>query len=823
MGFWCKTILKNTRDYLMVKKVLRAVLVFFYLFSTMALAVTVIKPGAAIFFKEFDLQSEEIYINDGLIEYHLRLAQSHYDFDSLVVREDGQILHQIGADELSSAVSGAITLVEPSEDSVKVLINPISPTSQIEDSQSFEILVRPNFISSVWVKISFLTLLIGLLFLIASIIINDQKRKTVFGSVLGLYKLWDQGNQDNLNINSKLRILRYSAINVTTFSFIYVFMEWLFFVTKISFMDVLSFFEKLGVLFNSGFFISLFMWFVVIVLFLIDLFFTISFTSLHRFIYHLPAAFLVTCLGLILVDNFTYTVFGFGVVTSNTIGKIIYILFFVGLFLYVSWELDKRYLKERNRGNRWWQIIPSLCLIVVVIISIFLSFNPVKNTMDEFDETGKTSNFPNIILLGNDGLNAENMSVYGYERETTPFLEELAKTSLVMENNFVNANKSTGSDTAMLTGKLPFDTRVLFPPNTLQGEDMYEHLPGILKRYGYKTASFAVGHYLDVDVINFKNAFDLVGEKANEVPMIVDKAALFGYSDMIYFNSMIVERIQDRIQHVFFIKEMENPYEKITKDPNSYLTSDSRNMSNLISSLETATNNNQPLFAHIHLISTHGGKFDPSFQKFSIGQEQLDSWMVDFYDDAILNYDQIIKEFVQYLQDKEVFDKTIIVFYSDHGSQWTIEDKTPLIIHFPNDQHSGSVTESTQNLDIAPTVLDYLEIEIPDWMFGESLLKDLDETRLIYSAELKREIEDNEISGINPNKIVPPFYQFGYIDVIQCQKFHKIDLQELTMESKEIENHTTPCLESTLYTQDEIWEKAGELLHSFGYELPDDW
>jgi hypothetical protein len=234
----------------MVKKVLRAVLVFFYLFSTMALAVTVIKPGAAIFFKEFDLQSEEIYINDGLIEYHLRLAQSHYDFDSLVVREDGQILHQIGADELSSAVSGAITLVEPSEDSVKVLINPISPTSQIEDSQSFEILVRPNFISSVWVKISFLTLLIGLLFLIASIIINDQKRKTVFGSVLGLYKLWDQGNQDNLNINSKLRILRYSAINVTTFSFIYVFMEWLFFVTKISFMDVLSFFEKLGVLFN---------------------------------------------------------------------------------------------------------------------------------------------------------------------------------------------------------------------------------------------------------------------------------------------------------------------------------------------------------------------------------------------------------------------------------------------------------------------------------------------------------------------------------------------------------------------------------------------
>jgi len=807
----------------MVKKVLRALLIFIYLISIIALAVAMTKPGAAIFFEKIDLRNDKIHIDDGLIEYHLTIDQSQYDIDTLVVRENGQILHQIEAEDLPSAKSGAITLIGLSGNSVKVLINPKSPPSQIDVDQSLEILVRPNFITSIWIKIIFILFLMGLLFLFASIFLNDQKRKMVFGSVLGIIKVWGQSDQEKINLKSKLRIIGYTAINIIFLSYFYVFMEWLFFVTKISFMDVLGIFEKLGVLFNTALLISLFAILSVIVIFLIDLFFTISFTPLDKFIYHIPPAFLLTCLSLILFDNFTYTVFRFGVVTTDTFGKIVYAVCFLGLFIYFICEFDKRYIKIRKRKTPSWRVIMASSLMLFSIISISLSFNPLQNTMKEVNETGEPSNLPNIILMGNDGLNAETMSVYGYERETTPFLEELAKFSLVMENNFVNANKSTGSDTAMLTGKLPFDTRVLFPPNTLQGEDMYEHLPGILKRYGYKTASFAVDHYLDVDVINFRNAFDLVGGKTNEVPKIVDKASAFGYSDMVYFVSMIQERIQDRIQHVFFIEEMENPYEKITRDTDSYHSGDSRNISNLIASLETAKNNNQPLFAHIHLISTHGGKFDPSFQKFSLGQEQLDYWMVDFYDDAILNYDQLIKEFVQYLRDNDVFDNTIIIFYSDHGSQWTIEDKTPLIIHFPNDQHLGSVTESTQNLDIAPTILDYLGIEIPDWMFGESLLKELDETRLIYSAELKREIEDNEISGINPDRIAPPFYQFGYLDIIQCHMFHKIDLQELTIETKDIENHTDPCHESKLYTQDEIWEKAGELLISFGYDVQNDW
>jgi hypothetical protein len=38
-----------------------------------------------------------------------------------------------------------------------------------------------------------------------------------------------------------------------------------------------------------------------------------------------------------------------------------------------------------------------------------------------------------------------------------------------------------------------------------------------------------------------------------------------------------------------------------------------------------------------------------------------------------------------------------------------------------------------------------------------------------------------------------------------------------------IKDHTNPCSSSTLYSKEEIWEKAGELLMSYGYEVPGEW
>jgi hypothetical protein len=51
-------------------------------------------------------------------------------------------------------------------------------------------------------------------------------------------------------------------------------MEWLFFVTKPSFMDVLPFGEKLKIMFNSAFILTVFALAGLLVLFLLDALYT---------------------------------------------------------------------------------------------------------------------------------------------------------------------------------------------------------------------------------------------------------------------------------------------------------------------------------------------------------------------------------------------------------------------------------------------------------------------------------------------------------------------------------------------------------------------
>jgi arylsulfatase A-like enzyme len=59
---------------------------------------------------------------------------------------------------------------------------------------------------------------------------------------------------------------------------------------------------------------------------------------------------------------------------------------------------------------------------------------------------------PNVIFYVIDGGGADQMSVYGYERPTTPFLEELASEAVVFERAFSNATWTQPSTASFMTG-----------------------------------------------------------------------------------------------------------------------------------------------------------------------------------------------------------------------------------------------------------------------------------------------------------------------------------------------------------------------------------
>lgn len=62
---------------------------------------------------------------------------------------------------------------------------------------------------------------------------------------------------------------------------------------------------------------------------------------------------------------------------------------------------------------------------------------------------------PNIVLVVMDTARAENFSCYGYEKETTPFLDSLAEENIKYENAYSQANWTLSSHASMFSGQYP--------------------------------------------------------------------------------------------------------------------------------------------------------------------------------------------------------------------------------------------------------------------------------------------------------------------------------------------------------------------------------
>jgi len=117
-----------------------------------------------------------------------------------------------------------------------------------------------------------------------------------------------------------------------------VFMEWLFFVTKPSFFMGRGLNESLLTLFVCPIPILCFSCFLVLILFLFSIFLkgAKSDRFLKGFGLLIPTT-IFSCSFLLLIDNFTYTVFWFGIVTSLAWWRGLYGLLFL-IIMGLTWK-----------------------------------------------------------------------------------------------------------------------------------------------------------------------------------------------------------------------------------------------------------------------------------------------------------------------------------------------------------------------------------------------------------------------------------------------------------------------------------------------------
>jgi arylsulfatase A-like enzyme len=817
-----------------MKRITRLLVVLLYFGIVVVCIIIAVKPGASIFFAKQTIDNHELVADSGFA-YRYRLDSSAliYRLQQAYLHEDGHQLTRTLGNTVVNTGKGSYTVNKSSQGDYYLYLSSSDNTNPITNGKQYTLYLPFTFISRQLGIIYFLILLPGAIWFLVFSFRYSKQRSKILRSPSGVLQVVDDFFVQTGSIIRNYFFITWRQIKskagfwkrlftITILSaYLYIFFEWIFFVTMPSFMSIMNLPAKLKVFLLSGLVMSI-LCVLLMVIFLAFEIFGVLF-RISRFTQYIGALIptvILSSITMLLIDNFTYTLFKFGISTSIGIGRIAYTILFLGIFIYMYWGLlgflGMR-IKEASRqhpSNRLSYFV--LGLLVISIGWAIAGFNPTGQSVADVTSQGQSgASLPNILLLGSDGLSAQNISAYGYARDTTPRLRELAQSSLVAENAFPNSGNSPGSVISMFTGKLPTTTRVGFTPDILKGMDAFQHFPGILKSKGYSTYELGMPLYVDSYAFNLQNGFDMVNgrsQNSNYVGTFMQKE---GYEESAYFINRITERVSDRLLHILFIREMENPYIQVTKPADKL--DDQQKINQALDIFDQS----QPWFVHIHLLGTHGDYFELQNQFFSKGEDQDQPWMTDFYDDSILSFDSYVGEVIDHLEATGQFDNTILIIYTDHAMRWQVNERILLIIHFPGGEFSGHVTQNVQNLDIAPTILDYMGLQEPEWMAGASILRgNLNSGRLIFSAFAGfQAYDENHIWSLRPEIYQPPFYQFDYINVINCQKWYQLDLRALTWEEGDVTGSTTTCTQGDVLSFEGIKQATADQLASDGFDI----
>jgi hypothetical protein len=806
------------------------IIILIYLGLTLFSLLLFIRPGASIFHYELKLDPNQIRPDEGYAyRYPLNVNPFFFEQGTILFYENDLQLVRETPNLLVDMGGGLFSVTDPRSESYYLYFAPLENSDPRTNGNTYTIFLRLFFLTRSFGLVLFLVMLLWLVRYSRFIIANPQYRglplvyfQVTFRPLVDFCspyakRLLDRYSQLRLNPFNMHRVWSVLLLWVIVSAYTYILLEWLFFITKQSFMAAMQIHEKVELLLQAGFFLALPALLTGLLLYSLDrLLALIGRNGVPLFVGTLLPAVFIAGIALLLVDNFTYTVFTFGIVSSGGIWRGVYGVGFLLAIILIHRQIlkvmglwGKR--SEPKSPSRFHIYTPGgLLAVSLVLVLVRFDFGTLVNTSGGVflrEEGGR----PNIILFGSDGVNAAHLSAYGYERGTTPTLERLADTSLFAENAFTNSAHSTGSITSILTGKLPTETRVLYPPDILQKEDASQHLPGILKRAGYYSIELGMHHYVDAYKVNMRGGFDEVnGVSLNEASLFqsVHGSTIDG---TVYFFMLLSERITERIKHIFYIKEMENPYITVT-EPVGNLDDEIR----LERLLELVYESEKPFFAHVHMMGTHGAKFFPTVQQYSVGKHQTDDWMVDFYDDAILTYDASLQTLLDALVSSGKMDNTILIIYTDHGMGYTVNERIPLLVRFPNGEYSGKIKSNVQSLDIAPTILDYLNLPIPGWMEGHSLIQgEPPYDRLIFATGTYLASVGNLIS----EQVKPPFFQFSLFNVIQCDKTYYINFVDRVWIQEEVAGHTEPCPEEAMLTTEEIRQGLAEHLTKNKFDI----
>jgi arylsulfatase A-like enzyme len=364
----------------------------------------------------------------------------------------------------------------------------------------------------------------------------------------------------------------------------------------------------------------------------------------------------------------------------------------------------------RHTVVRWrkWYVragVAGACGIALLVCSTELH----EKLVQAGSSTSAPSTDKNVLIIVVDTLRADHLSLSGYSRQTTPYLDRFAASGVVFDNAVAASSWTLPSHASMLTGRYPHEHHALTQTDRL-GPD----LPMVSEwfaQHGYRTGGFSANHLFFSRRVGLGRGFEVFKDVYPPLTSL-----------------LVTPKAGQQIRDFLF---------KAGLTDNLLGRQSAETMNGI--ALKWMERDQRPFFAVINYFDVHDPYVPPEGywnrygkSKWSLGGVGLTfdvfpkltdaqvREVIDMYDDSVAYTDVEINALLQEMERHGLLRNTVVVITSDHGEEfqehgflthanalYTDLVRVPLIIVAPNEAPAAMRISTPVSLTSIPaTVID---------------------------------------------------------------------------------------------------------------------
>lgn len=431
-------------------------------------------------------------------------------------------------------------------------------------------------------------------------------------------------------------------------------------------------------------------------------FLRISFIVIYSTIY-LTSVLLFTMTGQItrIQTLLFFSQMGPAMIMGGVVAFMVAILLLITIAFHRKTAVPEAEEEERHNVKKIFWISIILLIITALVNSTMLRIeNPIISDKDalisyqmqtpvleELSKINLTFDKPNIIFILLESLSAERVGAYGYPRDTTPNIDKLANKSIVFTNAYTTSTHSDYAQPGLLSSRYIFSSKYR---TDLTIDTPRKFIWDVLKTEGYTT-----GYYSSQD------------DKWQDMDKYLNYTNLDNFS---------YSRTDGKMDYGTEISQKD--YDHKTADL-------------AINWLNETIKKPEPFFLYLNFHATHQPRSYPEEYTYFEKDNKHDK-----YDNALRYVDIQVGKIINFIEENNLSNNTIIMLTSDHGedlenrhglsdhgkSIYEEELIVPAMIYLPNINHT-IVEDKVSHIDFLPTLLDLLDYPIPKEFQGEIMRK----------------------------------------------------------------------------------------------------